>query len=495
MATPAELARLRTDLSDEQTQHLQRLLGSWSLLADLAFSDLLLVAPVATPPPGTGPQLVVLGQVRPNNRGTLITQDLVGQTVSEARWDLAAEALHVGRLVEGTMFDLELGEDVPVWNVPVRFQGDVIGVLLRIQGPLRGPASLYERTYLHVFERFCTMVSESTFPFLDEEVAAEETPRVGDGAIVVDATGRIEFATPNAVNALHRMGVFSPPDGSQFEALGVDASLVTTALSTGLPVIEEIERRPDVAVLAHCVPMLEGGSVTGALILMRDVTDLRRLDRLVLSKDQAIREVHHRVKNNLQTISALLRLQARRTAAGDGRQALLEAERRIRSIAIVHEILSREPGDEVPFAEIITSLVRMAEDSVVRNHPVEITVDGDLGETTADVATPMAVALAELLQNAVEHAFVEITDDTEVGHIVLILRHDRESLSAEVRDNGCGLPVGFDIENTDRLGLSIVRDLITTQLGGDLSMTTVPIEQGGGTSASLNVPIQDRRGL
>ena len=90
---------------------------------------------------------------------------------------------------------------------------------------------------------------------------------------------------------------------------------------------------------------------------------------------------------------------------------------------------------------------------------------------------------------------IEITDDTEVGHIVLILRHDRESLSAEVRDNGCGLPVGFDIENTDSLGLSIVRDLITTQLGGDLSMTTVPIEQGGGTSASLNVPIQDRRGL
>jgi two-component sensor histidine kinase len=493
MPTPAELARLRTQLTDDQTEHLQRLLGSWSLLADLAFSDLLLVAPVAEPPPGTGPQLVVLGQVRPNNRGTLITQDLVGQTVPESRWDLAAEALHVGRLVEGTMYDVELSTDVPVWNVPVRLGNDVIGVLIRIQGPLRGPASLYERTYLDVFERFCTMVSESSFPYADEEVAAEETPRVGDGAIVIDAAGRVEFATPNAVNALHRMGVYSPPDGSRFDDLGVDASLVTTALATGRPVIEEIERRPDVAVLAHCLPLLASGRVTGALILLRDVTDLRRLDRLVLSKDQAIREVHHRVKNNLQTISALLRLQARRSVAGDGREALLEAERRIRSIAIVHEILSREPGDQVPFAEIIDSLVAMAEDSVVTGHEVEITVDGDLGDTTADVATPMAVALAELLQNAVEHAFVGQSDESLVGHIVLTLRHGRENLFAEVRDNGVGLPEDFDIEATGSLGLSIVRDLVTTQLGGEMTMTSVGSDEGGGMRATLIVPIPGRR--
>ena len=494
MPTPAELARLRTLLDDDQTEHLQRLLGSWSLLADLAFSDLLLVAPVATPPPGTGPQLVVLGQVRPNNRGTLITQDLVGQTVAEARWDLAAEALHTGRLIEGTIFDVELGEDVPVWNIPVRYQETVIGVLLRIQGPLRGPSTLYERTYLDVFERFCTMVSESTFPFPDEEVAAEETPRVGDGAIVVDARGRVEFATPNAINALHRMGVYSPPDGCAFDELGVDATLVAMALATGNPVVEEIERRPDVAVLAHCVPMLENKKVTGALILLRDVTDLRRLDRLVLSKDQAIREVHHRVKNNLQTISALLRLQARRTEAGDGRQALLEAERRIRSIAIVHEILSREPGDEVPFDEIITSLVQMAEDSVVTTHPVEITVRGDLGELAADVATPLAVALAELLQNAVEHGFVEGLSHDMVGHVALTLRHDRGSLFAEVRDNGCGLPDGFDINATDSLGLSIVRDLVRTQLNGEITMGALGDGEGSGTCVSITVPESYRRG-
>ena len=120
---------------------------------------------------------------------------------------------------------------------------------------------------------------------------------------------------------------------------------------------------------------------------------------------RAIREVHHRVKNNLQTISALLRLQARRLPPGGGRVALFEAERRVRSIAIVHEILSREPGDQVPFDEIVTSLIRMAEDAVVLSRELTFEVTGELGEVPADVATPLAVVLAELLQNAVEHAF------------------------------------------------------------------------------------------
>ena len=146
--------------------------------------------------------------------------------------------------------------------------------------------------------------------------------------------------------------------------------------------------------------------MTGCIVLLRDVTDVRRLDRLLLSKDAAIREVHHRVKNNLQTISALLRLQARRLPPGGGRVALFEAERRVRSIAIVHEILSREPSDQVPFDEIVTSLIRMAKDSVVSRH-LTFEVTGGLGEVPADVATPLAVVLAELVQNAIEHAFLD----------------------------------------------------------------------------------------
>jgi len=514
--TPAELALRYTDLGSEELEHLKRLLGSWSVLADLSFSDLLLVVPVSLSQPdqaGEDPQMVVLGQIRPSNRPTLIEKDLVGQTVRESAWQLAASALHQGKALRGRVHHPAIGESVPVESVPVRFGGKVIAVLLRVsQSSHGGPTSMYEKTYMKVYERLAEMVEDAAFPFPDEDVGTEEAPRVGDGFVVVDAGGKVEFATPNAINALHRMGVYSPPEGQRFTELGVEESAVEWALATGRPVVEEVERRPDVVVLVHCIPLISQGSVTGGVILLRDVTDVRRLDRLLLSKDAAIREVHHRVKNNLQTISSLLSLQARRVAPGSGREALREAERRVRSIALVHEILSRDPSEQVPFGDIVDSVVQMAKDSIVSSREIEITVSGDLGTVSADVATPLAVTLAEVLQNAVEHAFV--TDPTQerisgpvevgaagrrtagargkgtlpVGHVTVTLQDRGADLSVVVRDDGRGLSEAFDIERTSSLGLSIVRDLVVSQLGGSITMEPVPPTAGGGTRVVITVP-------
>jgi two-component sensor histidine kinase len=207
------------------------------------------------------------------------------------------------------------------------------------------------------------------------------------------------------------------------------------------------------------------------------------------------------VKNNLQTISSLLSLQARRVDERAARVALHEAERRVRSISLVHEILSRDPSDQVPFAEIVISLVQMAEDSVVSSQPIVISTTGDLGEVTADVATPLAVTLAELLQNAVEHAFDPeppggpdgATGDSPVGHVDVALSHTGSELIVAVRDDGHGLPEGFDIEKTTSLGLSIVRDLVATQLEGHISMEGVPVSEGGGTRVVISVPVRAHR--
>jgi two-component system, sensor histidine kinase PdtaS len=378
----------------------------------------------------------------------------------------------------------------------------VIAVMLRVSlAPLKGPTSVYERTYLDVFERLADMVAQSAFPYPDEDVGTEEAPRVGDGVVVVDADGRVEFASPNAMNAFHRMGIYAAPEGRRFGDLDIEETAIEWALANGRPVVEEVERRPDVIVLLHIIPLLSHGVVTGAMILLRDVTDVRRLDRLLLSKDAAIREVHHRVKNNLQTISSLLSLQARRVDERAARVALHEAERRVRSISLVHEILSRDPSDQVPFAEIVVSLVQMAEDSVVSSQPIVISTTGDLGEVTADVATPLAVTLAELLQNAVEHAFDPepaggpdgATGDSPVGHVHVALSHTGSELIVAVRDDGHGLPDGFDIEKTTSLGLSIVRDLVATQLEGHISMEGVPVSEGGGTRVVISVPVRAHR--
>ena len=207
-----------------------------------------------------------------------------------------------------------------------------------------------------------------------------------------------------------------------------------------------------------------------------------------------MREVHHRVKNNLQTISSLLRLQARRSEQAETRTALREAERRVRSIAVVHEVLSREPGEEVVFDEIVRSLVLLVEDTVLALHPVEIVVNGELGVLPTDLATPLAVALAELLTNAVEHAFTEFggVDHDHVGVVTLNLYLDGDQAVAEIRDNGRGLGEDFSLEVPTSLGLSIVRDLIRAQLYGEIEMESVPLDEGGGTLVRVTVPVSAR---
>jgi len=515
MTTPGSLAASHTALDGEALAHLQRLLASWGALADLSFSDLLLVVPVLASDDG-GQRLVVLGQIRPTTASTVLPGDLVGSLLDAAEWPVVGEALTSLEICSTTgplpvpeqaLVVMGLGpaetgelpavpEEVRIEAVPVCLGGRAVAAMVRIT-PVehRRRSGRLERVYRGLYDRLAAMVAEGTYPAAGQEPLGEDAPRVGDGLLLVDAEGRVVFSSPNAMSALHRMGVTAVPEGHRLGELGVDDTAVVRALAGGRPVVEEVERRPDVIVLMHCTPLLAEGEVTGAMVLVRDVTDLRRRDRLLLSKDAAIREVHHRVKNNLQTISSLLSLQARRLEPGRGQEALREAERRVRSIAVVHEVLSREPGEEVPFDEIVASLVKMAEEAATGDHPVEITVAGDLGAVPADVATPLAVVLAELLQNAVEHAFS--SGSRGPGRVEVDLAATAGRLSVRVVDDGRGLPAGFSIERTTSLGLSIVRSLVTSQLGGSIQMRSpasgLPAGagpgSGPGTEVALEVPL------
>ena len=483
-------------VSDPGQAHLQRLMASWGMLADLCISDLLLLLPFADE---SGSRFSVIGQMRPTTGQTLHKEDLVGRLIDEVERPLVGRAWRLGEIVEGESGIGGRGERARVQCIPVRFGGQLLAVLTR-ESPLsigRRPGEL-ERIYVQVFDRFARMIVNGEFPFLGEDVTTEESPRVGDGVIVLDQGARVEYASPNAVSALHRMGITTNAEGLRLDELGMEETAVERSFATVLPVNEEIERRNDVVISLRCIPLLDQGRITGALALIRDVSDLRRRDRLLISKDATIREIHHRVKNNLQTISSLLRLRARRLHPGLGRTALDDVEREIRSIAIVHEILSRDAREQVAFEEIIRSLVRMAEDTAHSlGKPVRFRTEGDAGELPADVATPLAVIITELFQNAVEHAFPDDGKPDEDGEspggdaagddrpwrVEAALANNGHWLTVDVRDNGRGLPPGFALESTTSLGLSIVRDLVTTQLGGSIAMYG-----GKGTHVELRIP-------
>jgi len=305
----------------------------------------------------------------------------------------------------------------------------------------------------------------------------------------------VEYTSPNGVSALHRIGVHANAEGLRFDEMGLDDSLVRTAFSIGAPVTEELEGQADVSVLIRCIPLIDHGAVSGAVVLTRDISELRRRDRLLLSKDATIREIHHRVKNNLQTISSLLRLQGRRFTSPEAKMAIEESVRRIRAIALVHETLSREAGDDVAFVEIVRPLVRMVEEGMSsEDRPVSFNVEGDAGFLPATVATPLSVVLNELLQNAIDHAFPSSLDlQAEPGRVVVRLRNDGERLEVAVVDDGVGLPEGFSLDAVTGLGLSIVRTLVTSELMG-----TITLERSDGPGARpgtvvrIDVPVAAR---
>ena len=494
MSTLTDFVKANSDLGREQIAHLNRLVADWGMLADFCFSDLLLYLPTAD-----GRWLTV-AQVRPATGQTIFPTDFVGSWANATEVAVLAECLSTSTVHEADVRVEDMADESRMLAIPVVFEGVPIAVLTKewIEQTGRRPGEL-ERVYTTIFEHFVGMIAEGSFPFTARVGDSSAAPRVGDGVMVFDADATVRYVSPNANSALHRVGIQSSAVGMRLAELGFHDGPVRQALERGLPVIEEFEQGADITLLCRCVPFMSAGAVAGAVLLVRDVTELRRRDRLLLSKDATIREIHHRVKNNLQTISSLLRLQARRLTHPEAVAAVGESVRRIRKIALVHEALSREPGEDVTFLEIVRPLVRLAEEGLQSpDRPVRFTVTGDGGRIPARIATPLSVVLTELLQNAVEHAF----GDGGVGGEVSVALDHGEQLSITVVDNGRGLDAGFDIEQATGLGLSIVRTLVTTELAGTISidpasatdLAAAGLPAGGrGTIVTLRVPVGDEQ--
>jgi two-component sensor histidine kinase len=149
----------------------------------------------------------------------------------------------------------------------------------------------------------------------------------------------------------------------------------------------------------------------------------------------------------------------------------------------VHETLSRDPGGVVRFSEVVRPLVRVVEETVASpDSDIRFTVEGDVGEIPGEVATPLAVVLNELMQNAVDHAFPAA--DGKHGTVRVVLSRAADEVLVDVVDDGVGLPGGFSLESSRGLGLSIVQALVTGELGGSIAL-----RRDGGTAVQVRVPL------
>ncbi|GAC1422860.1 MAG: PAS domain-containing sensor histidine kinase [Actinomycetota bacterium] len=467
------IVRRTTDLSDADLAHLHRLLADWQLLADLNFADLLLFARARAG------GFVILAQVRPYPAQTLYQEDMVGAVVPR-RPKVEAAFTEMRIVREG---DPEWRDGTPIREeaIPVMRDGRVVAVVSSEQNlaTARTPSKL-ELSYLQAAAELAQMIADGAFPFTDEEPEQDAPPRVGDGFLRLDPDGVVTYASPNAVSAYRRIGVTANLIGERIGALGIDEDHLIARLARGHPVSTEVEAN-GAWIMRRFIPIVGEGGSRGALGFVRDTTDLRRRDRMLLLKDATIREIHHRVKNNLQTVASLLRMQVRRVESTEAKDALNESIRRISSIALVHETLSQDSTELVEFDHVAQRVVDMVGESMSwPEHPIRFVLNGSAGEISSEVATPLALVLNELCQNAVDHAFGQAA----TGTVEVSLQRRGLHLRLVVADNGAGLPDGFALETTASLGLQIVRTLVESELGGVIVLTS-----DSGTRACVDIPL------
>jgi two-component sensor histidine kinase len=484
-----KLLGARTTITIDQAERLRSLVANWQLLSDLSFADLILWVPIRKDITMWPTGHIAVGHIRPTTTSTVYINDVIGDEVLWGSKAIIDEALSGDEIIRASDPE-KIGEMlVKSESIPVTFEGQVIAVISshRNVEHSRGSGKL-ESNYRDLANHLYEMVTEGNFPYKDSGSLFEPVPRVGDGLIRLDANSAISYASPNAKSAFSRMGWRGDLEGKN---LGEIAEQVVTASLN--PHEEGIRSRLNGKLLQRVeidnqgatidllvLPLIIGTDKIGAIVLLQNVTELRRRDRELVTKDATIREIHHRVKNNLQTVSALLRLQSRRIEDPSAAAALDEAVRRIASIALVHETLSNSTKTTVAFDEVLSSLVTHSLELSPRMGELYIERLGEIGSLESRVATPLSLVVTELIHNALEHGLAKSGTHLKIE----VQRYSNEGL-VTISDDGVGLPADFDLMTSSNLGLQIVRTLTENELQGELKLESTD----KGTQAKLRFPL------
>ncbi|MEO3935973.1 histidine kinase N-terminal domain-containing protein [Dermatophilaceae bacterium Soc4.6] len=463
MSTLADLLHEHSTLEVADVEWLQLLVGDWQLLSDLSFADLVLWVR------SSRVQWHAVAHIRPTTGQMVFYEDQVGTYASKARGDTLEQAFAERRIVRER--DTEWRDDLPVREeaIPVVRRGRSVAVISRHTNlsMMRTPSRL-ELTYLATADALSRMIAGGEFPHSSAPTGLRRgAPRVGDGVVRLDVEGVVSYASPNAVSAIHRLGYVGDVIGESLSRIVTSVLRDSSPVDEGLPLVitgrqpwrTEVVGRGAV-ISMRAIPLTEVGQRFGALLLVRDVSELRRREQELLTKDATIREIHHRVKNNLQSVAALLRLQARRMSDPNSKAALHEAVRRVGTIALVHETLSQGFDETVDFDDIAERCFRAVVEVAAYDKQIKRERTGEpWGRLRAEDATSLAMILSELVQNAIEHGLAEAGGTVSID----IGRESRaegaDLLRVCIADDGTGIREGGRRPGSG-LGTQIVQSLV-----------------------------------
>ncbi len=462
-------------LSEDDVAFLRVIEGQIPIVADISRADILLCSWQP------GQPCLVLAHAQPHSVAAVHARSMVGQLLDEPACRNLSYVLFSCETHNRQSFTSDGAPIVvqvyPVWRPGTR---QVIATL-RIETNLLEHERQRRRS--RVFQRVTLQLQRMAQ--YGRLVGADMLSPFGesDGIIVVDRTRTIRYVSGVAMNLYRRIGYLGDLVGRPLSNLATQDDAFVRAAMTQQRCLEQNEEIGGRAWVKKVLPLWnvppplwrrliarpQGEEISHVILVVSDITAERRREQELRVKTALIQELHHRVKNNLQTIAALLRMQARRAGSTEARQAIEEAVTRILSVAVIHEFLSRQEARMINVREVSSRIVAQVQQGLVApDKHITFGIEGPPIYLPSRQATACALVLNELLQNALEHGFEART----TGHIQVVLENGGDQVIMRVRDDGSGLPANFDLSEveTRSLGLHIVRTLVQEDLKGALEI-------------------------
>lgn len=466
-------------LRDSDFALMDRIEGDLPILSDVCRADLLLCRRIGEH------ETKIIAQARPHSSSPLYEESKVGNLGDEGLLQSAGGLLNQGRVHSLSVRGASIAREVyPVYGEDAR----LIGCLVKDAYWLA-----YERhkrrakAFQRALDELVKMVLRGEL-----ECAGELTPfREHDGIMFVGPDRRIRYVSGICAELYRHIGYRDSLLGRRVSEIDtIDHQMASRAINEReafevqsqqngytwvrkvLPIITV--QRPFLARLLAPGDndyALWRRRPKGALILVHDATEALRTRRELESKMALVQEVHHRVKNNLQVVASIMRMQARRTEQPEARELLEESVNRILSVAVVHEFLSQDAKGKINLREVANRIASQVQEGLVRpGKRIGVAVTGPDIWLPAERATQCALVINELVQNAIEHGLVEKRE----GQVTIEYVDHGNDVSIVVDDDGQGLPEGFDLSADAHLGLQIVRSMVERDLNGEFTLYSNP---------------------
>lgn len=460
----------------EKNNQLNKISRMIHIVADVTRADILVCVPRGAE------QAEIIAHAQPHSIAPVHRNSMMGTLLSRddapALFRAMSERQYARALREFNRHEVGNGEGMPAPLMQEAYAienetGQVIGSLL-IETNLLESERLRRRS--EVFQR--TLKALHQMILRGELVSAADLAPFGeyDGIIITDPDHVIRYMSSIATNLYRNVGYGETLIGRPLEYLETDDEvIVAKAIKSNQCVQTEIEELGRTWI-KKVIPIrrTERGSIfsssrshfAAVMILLHDDTEARQRARELEIKATMIKELHHRVKNDLQTVASLLRMQSRRLQTPEAKSALGEAVNRILSIAVIHEFLSEQSLRVINIRDVAQRIVQQMQAGILDpSRRISFTLQGPNIYMPARQATSCALVVNELLQNALEHGY----DVNAIGGAISVTFEDYgDAIGLIVHDDGRELPTEFSLDKTDSLGLKIVQTLVTQDLKGQI---------------------------